>query len=96
MSKITHHIPTESFGYTEIEMAETEFISYEEAKLLYGAYNPSQGTPGGLTNKEWLKVVEHYLNTAELLGGAETWATLSKYQCDWIQETKRAFKRLNK
>lgn len=101
--KITHHFPQEQYGFSEIEydtagtydleMMETHLSTYHALKASVTTQDaPGQGL--GLPNKEWLKVVEHYLNTAQLLGDAETWEKLNKYQRDWIQETKRALKRL--
>lgn len=96
MLKAKLHFPTQEYGFAEVEV---EVESPEEAIELYHASKTLQNAPQsevGLPNKEWLKVVEHYLNTGQLLGDAETWEKLSKYQCDWIQETKRGLKRLNK
>lgn len=92
--KATHHFPTEQYGFVEVE---EEVSSIEEAIENYNRATRAKTAPGselGLPNREWLKVAEHYLNTGELLGGAETWEKLSKYQADWVQETKRCLKRL--
>jgi hypothetical protein len=92
MSKITHHIPTESYGFTEVEMYETDFLSYEEAKSLYGPPGASQGQ--GLDPKEMNRCVEEYLSTGGLVNGTELYQQMSPSQQDWFQVTKRALKRL--
>lgn len=89
--KSTLRIPTsEPYAYIEVVIDDTP----ENIKEVYDYFTNLVKVNEGLPNKEWLKVVEHYLETTELSGGAETWAKLSKYQQDWVQETKRAIKRL--
>ena len=100
--KVTYHIPTEQYGFVEVEhdcekdigkIEDLKLSDYETVKALVSP-ETGVGQAEGLVNKEWLKVVEDYLNNGELTGGAETWIKLNKYQQDWIQETKRALKRL--
>ena len=91
MPKITHHIPTEQFGYTEVEMAETEFVPYNEAKSLYGACGASEG----LSTKEFNSAVCEYLETGELKEGTELYQRMSPEQKEWFQITKKAVKRIN-
>ena len=93
MPKITHHIPTEQFGYTEVELPETSDMTYNEAKWLYGA---SGASSEGLAPKEMNRCVDEYLSTGNLVNGTELYQQMSSSQQDFFQTIKRAFKRLNK
>ena len=89
--KITHHIPTEQFGFTEVEVAEGGSLTYDEAKLLYG---PCSASGEGLEAKEWNRCVDEYLSTGSLVDGTELYQQMSKGQQDFFQTVKRAFKRI--
>ena len=89
--KITHHIPTEQYGFTEVEMSEADFVPYEMAKSLYGA---SGASGGGLDSKEYNRCVEEYLETGSLRDGTELYQKMSPAQQDWFQVTKRALARI--
>lgn len=91
--KITHHIPTEQFGFTEVELAEGENTSYEEAKELYGAYNANEGVSGeGLDTKEFNQALDLYLK--ENKGETAVYLRMNPQQQMVFQEIKKSLKRL--
>ncbi len=85
--KITYHIPTEQYGFIEVEYSETENTpAYEEVKNMFDTAGP------GLTPKEFNAVVDRYLNEADM--DSELYASMNSEQKTIIQCLKRAFKRI--
>ncbi len=95
MPKVTHHIPTESFGFTEVELDESVEMTYEEAKSLYGPSGALQKVLEGssLTDKDFNKVLDKYLSTNECTS-AEYESMTPDQKCV-MQCLKRSFKRIN-
>jgi hypothetical protein len=101
--KIKLHIPTEQYGFVEVEMEQNPQVPktpsevVEDAIELYNTSKTSQNAPGdGLDTKEFNRCVCEYLSTGELVGGSELYQQMSPSQQEWFQITKRAFKRMNK
>lgn len=101
--KITHHIPQEQFGYTEIEYeigSEKEIVldaiqSYHALKGAKQAQDSEYAsTVEGLPHLEWNKVLDGYLTVGTM--PSEVYEKMSKVQQGVIQEIKKHFKRVNK
>lgn len=93
--RITHHIPVESFGFTEVELTESENMTYEEAKLSYGAYTALDKTSeGGLDIKIFNNSLDEYLMTNTLTDGANLYQQMSEEQKMIFQTIKRSLKRI--
>jgi len=86
--KIVHHIPTEQFGFTEVE---TEDMTYDEAKSLYGA-NLASGE--GLEVKVFNASLDEYLLTNTLKDGTNLYEKMSAPQQAVFQEIKKSLKRI--
>lgn len=89
MAKIIHHIPTEQFGFTEVEIAEGSEMTYSEAKSLYGANLPSQE---GLETKEFNEALDRYLTDGT--GETDVYLRMNESQQRMFQEIKKSFARL--
>jgi hypothetical protein len=89
--KITHHIPTEQFGFTEVEVEGTDKMTYEEAKLAYGL--PIESGEG-LDAKSFNDSLDEYLMTNSLTNGANLYQSMSKEQQMIFQTIKRSLKRI--
>lgn len=108
--KITHHIPTEQFGFTEVELAEGENTSYDEAKSLYGAVLPQ---PEGVEISELGNELADYaskistggISTKEFnealdryltdgTGETDVYLRMSESQKAVFQEVKKSLKRI--
>lgn len=87
--KITYHIPTEQYGFVELEKPleeGDEIMSYGEVKR--SVYPNGDG----LTDKEFNKALDRYLLEGDM--DSEAYAQMSEGQKDVIQCLKRANKRL--
>jgi hypothetical protein len=92
------HFPTESFGFTEVEV---EVKDIEEALDLYNTHrspnlppDESLGGSVGLEPKEWRSVLDEYLTTGRVLDGVNIYERMSPSQKSVVQEIKKAFKRI--
>lgn len=88
--KITHHVPTEQYGFTEIEVEgmTAESMTYEEAKsLVLGSVGP------GIDNLAFSSLVDRYMASGTML--AEEYEELNSQQQFVIQTLKKYKKRQN-
>ncbi len=99
--KIKLHIPTEQYGFVEVEMEQNPEVVktpsevVEDAIELYNASKTPQNALGSeLGVKEYNRAVCEYLETGELKDGTELYQQMSPEQQKWFQTTKRAFARL--
>ena len=101
--KIIHHVPTESFGFTEVEqevggLLDEEMVSYEDVKASVMPKTASTSeyasTVEGLPHLDWNKVLDGYLTVGTM--PSEVYEKMSKVQQGVIQEIKKHFKRVNK
>lgn len=94
--KIKLHIPTEQYGFVEVE---AEANSVEEAIEAYKATKSpelpdvaSLGANGGLDTKEWQRTLDGYLSLGTM--PSDVYERMSVNQKQFVQEIKRAFKRI--
>lgn len=86
--KIVHHIPTEQFGFTEVEVDETAEMSYSEAKSLYGACGALQG----MSEAEFRPILDKFLVEGTVESGL--YEKMSAEQQMVMQCIKRSIKRI--
>lgn len=90
--KITSHIPTEQFGYIEIEHDKVDPDSvWNEYTLYSGFFKEGIGVP----DKEMNGVVDTMLQGQSVRGGIEIYERMDLKQKYAIQTIKRALKRNN-
>ena len=88
--KIKLHIPTEEYGFVEIE---SEADSIQEAIETYSASKTLKNASGeGLDHKEWITALDRYLSTET--GETAQYVRMSDSQKLVIQEIKKAIKRI--
>lgn len=87
------HVPVEQYGFIS-EHLETN--DPNEAVEAYQILKKALQSGDGLQNREWCKVMDSYVSTGKLEGGAEVWERMNDYQRSVIQELKRCFARTNK
>jgi hypothetical protein len=83
--KVIHHVPTEQYGFTEIETDES--MTYEEAKLV--ALGKHAGP--GLSEADFRVILDKYMLERTLT--AEEYEAMNAVQQNIIQCLKRAYKR---
>lgn len=86
--RVTHHVPTETYGFTEIELDEMS-MTYEEAK----AQVLGQGVGPGIDNLAFSALVDRYMASGTML--AEEFEALDAKQQFAIQTIKKYKKRQN-
>lgn len=91
MPKITYHVPTEQFGFVEVEVNEGDNLTYEDVKSRYGA---NLGSGEGLETKVFNASLDEYLTTNELRDGANLYKQMSPSQQSVFQEMKKSLKRI--
>ena len=84
-------IPTTQYGFLEFEFEGTPEQAVEEHNRILLLYNGGFG----LEHKDWNAVVDRMLSKGDI-ESSDTWAALSKEQMWFINEIKKAFKRLEK
>ena len=91
--KLTYHIPTEQYGFVEIEK---EWNGSDEDAIegYHALRTPQNATGDGLDPKEYNRCVDEYLATGSLKDGTNLYEKMSPSQQDWFQTTKRALKRI--
>lgn len=89
--KITYHIPTEQYGFVEIEAEGSlgESDSYETVKAFVV---PKASPEEGLDQKEWNTALDGYLTLNTM--PSEVYERMSLKQKGLIQEIKKSIKRL--
>lgn len=89
--KIKLHIPTEEYGFVEIEQ---EVSSIAEALVSYNASKRLKTAPTeGLGDVEWRKVLDGYLTINTM--PSEAYERMDDFQRGVVQEIKKSFKRLS-
>lgn len=92
--KVTYHIPTEQFGFVEIETeavpSDLGIISYEDIKA---SVMPQNASGEGLDQKTWNTALDGYMELKTL--PSELYERMSKEQQGVFQELKKHYKRLN-
>jgi hypothetical protein len=97
--KITYHIPTEQYGFVEIEQEATPEImnSYEDVKAsVMPKTAPTSEIPSGvgLDDKEWRLALDGYMELHTL--PSDVYERMSREQQRVMQELKKHYKRVNK
>lgn len=97
--KTIYHVPTEQFGFIEIEMEEgvdIPQISINARIEQYRAISEAVKVPTviqqGLSSKEWNTALDSYINGNPM--APDTYYAMSPEQQKIIQELKKCFKRL--
>lgn len=80
------HVPTEQFGFIEVETDELV-----DAKAEYENIKRSFEVTGGLDATTWRKVLDNYLNTGRM--EAVDYGEMNSFQRGVVQEIKKYFKR---
>lgn len=87
--KTTFHIPTEQYGFLEVEY-EGEPDDVVEA---YRAFKRLLGPQEGLPTKDWNATLDEYLKTGDMK--SEEYEKMSLSQKQIIQEIKKSVKRID-
>lgn len=90
MSAYDLHVPVEQYGF----VATTVVGDPEDACAEYKAVQRAFRMGKGLDSKRFNAVVDEYMNTGKLNGGAEYWEDMSDVQRIVINEIKKSFKRI--
>lgn len=88
--RVTHHVPTEQYGFTEIEYDPEGHpgMTYEEAKIM------AMGKAGpGLSEADFRVILDKYMTEHTMT--AEEYEMMNAVQQNIIQTLKRAYKRQN-
>lgn len=101
--KYTGQISTGQYEFLAFELetdnAYESVSAYEDLRNAYRSVQEAKNSlqaPLGLPNREWCAVMDSYVSTGKLEGGAEIWDRMSDYQRQVIQELKRCFARTTK
>ena len=89
--KTTLHIPTEEYGFVEIEV---EADSIEGALAKYSEAAQARGGGEGLNVREWAEVRDNFLNNDGEID-LEIWERMSKLQRWFINEIKKVIRKNN-
>ena len=93
--KITYHVPTEQFGFVEVEMDGADNIPYNDVKSLYGLpVASSEAVGSGLEVKVFNASLDEYLTSNTLKDGANLYQQMSPDQQRVFQEMKKSMKRI--
>lgn len=89
--KVTYHVPTEQYGFVEIELnGDRDSITLEDAVARYQSLKTAPGQ--GLDTKEFNQCLDRYVTDGT--GETDAYLRMSKEQQAVIQELKKCFKRL--
>lgn len=92
MAKITYHIPTEQFGFVEVENEHEEGVEVESYESVKAFFVPPTSPEEGLDQKEWNTALDGYLTLNTM--PSEVYERMSLKQKGLIQEIKKSIKRL--
>lgn len=95
--KITYRIPTETYGYVEIEDdVEEGFFDPEKMRDQYESFKETftANDASGLTDKELDLIIENMCLQKTTAGGTELWAKTTDAQKKEINRLKRALARI--
>lgn len=90
------HVPTEEYGFAEVEWESNDFPVPPDPKDVYDEVKKQFTTNFGLDTKEWNKALDEYLTTNSFTNPDETFFKMSPTQQAVIQEIKKSIKRLEK
>ena len=94
MAKITYHIPTETYGFVEVEEMvledDNQLERYEDIKA---RVMPLNASTTGLNPLEWRTAYDGYKSSHTL--SSEVYEKMNGYQQFAIQEEKKYYKRTN-
>lgn len=93
--KIKLHIPTEQYGFVEIEAEANPEADKPLEEVVEDAirfYKRSNAQKRGLPHKEWNRVLENFVEREPMF--PENYEEMDDYQVFTIQELKKLFKRL--
>ena len=94
--KVKYHIPTEQFGFMEIEGelglgdVPTTIQSYDDVRA---SVMPKTASGAGLDDKEWRTALDGYLTVGII--PSDVYERMNPEQQRVMQEIKKAFKRIN-
>lgn len=91
--KITYHIPTEQYGFVEVEHEHEEGVGVESYEAVKAVLVPPTSPEEGLDQKEWNTALDGYLTLNTM--PSEVYERMSLKQKGLIQEIKKSIKRLN-
>ena len=98
--KIKLHIPTEQYGFVEVEMEKNNEVSKSIEEVVQDAIgfykaskSPELPSGEGLDHKEWNATLDGYITVGEMLGDA--YQRMSPEQQRVIQEIKKSINRVN-
>ena len=83
------HIPTEQYGFVEVEVEHLE-----DLESTYVSVKRQFDNRDGLDAKNWRRALDLYLSTNKLI--ADDYDQMSRSQKTLIQEIKRSLNRINK
>lgn len=91
--KITHRIPTKEYAYVEVEIPENKVIEASEIALVHKELLDAFAPQIGLSEKDFNRCVDEYMNTGTLKDGTELYNSMSDKQKYVFQVLKRHGKR---
>lgn len=97
--KTTYHVPTESFGFIEIEAEDSDrplaFQIQERVEAYKAISEAVKGTPSGegIPDKEYNQFMDNFL-MGNMNGLGEIYQAMSKEQQSCVQVIKKSLKRI--
>ena len=96
--KVTYHIPTEQYGFVEVEyeknIGDKEDLELSDYQTVKALVSPEMAVGQGLDTKVFNDALTEYMLTNELRGGLEFYNQMNEKQQFVFQEVKKAFKRI--
>ena len=97
--KTLYHIPTEQYGFIEVEADVYDTRSYEDVKALYIKSITPPNSPNspemGIPTKEFNQALDEFLTTNTLKDGANLYEQMSLPQRSVFQEIKKSLARIS-
>ena len=91
--KITYHLPTEQFGFVELEDNHDTLEAIPSYEDIKASVVPKIEVGEGLDRAEWNKVLDGYLTVGTM--PSDAYQRMSQKQVDMVQEIKKSMARLN-
>lgn len=96
--KVTYHIPTEQYGFVEVEMEgymiSSDAPSYESIKVsVMPSTSPELPQNEGLDHKSWNTALDGYMTIGSC--PSDVYESMNDVQKNIMQEIKKSMKRLN-
>jgi hypothetical protein len=92
--KLTVRVPTQEYGYAEVEMEVPDDMTAQEVATLYQETADAFKPQAGLEKKEWNRILDQYLNKGGMT--SDEGSVMSKEQQWLIHELDKAFARIIK